>query len=100
MKSILRYEAYVDDGPQHYPFRGEVRKVASIRRVVNGRSRAVVEFWAETGDLMDDATPVRRTLEVFGTGHPIPVEAVWRGTCDRNPEGDVWHLYELTGGGK
>jgi hypothetical protein len=34
---------------------------------------------------------------VFGTGQPLPEDAGWRGTCDRTPDGLVWHLYELDG---
>lgn len=50
-----------------------------------------VEFWAE------DMGPSSRYLgcfRVFGTGHPLPPDALWAGTCTRTAEGLVWHLYE------
>jgi hypothetical protein len=51
-----------------------------------------VEFWAEC----TEGTPqVRRAFQVFGTGHPLPEDAVWTGTCDRTPDGLVWHLFEV-----
>ena len=51
-----------------------------------------VEFWAEHHDGM----PVfRRAYQVFGTGHDLPVDAQWVGTCQRLPSGLVWHLYEV-----
>lgn len=52
----------------------------------------VVEFWAEHDD---DAPAVARTFQVFGTGHPLPENAHYVGTCPRTPEGLVWHLYEI-----
>lgn len=38
---------------------------------------------------------VARTLQVLGTGHELPLSAVWRGTTARTDDGLVWHLYEL-----
>jgi hypothetical protein len=51
-----------------------------------------VEFWVEhtTG-----APAIKRWFRVFGTGHPLPDEARWIGTCARTPSGLVWHLYEV-----
>lgn len=97
MKSIFRYEVVVDDKPQRHLIQGEVRKVAAGYSMIDGRRRHVIEFWAETEKPAPDGTLLQRTFQVFGTGHPLPAEAVWRGTCDRTPEGLVWHLYELTG---
>lgn len=54
-----------------------------------------VEFWAEHSDGDHDRGP--RTFQVFGTGHPLPDGARWIGTCDRTPDGLVWHLYEVHG---
>lgn len=52
----------------------------------------VVEFWCEH---TDGAPEVKRAFQVFGTGHPLPPAAEWRGTCLRTRAGLVWHLYEL-----
>jgi hypothetical protein len=89
---MLRYQIAVTDEPQDFLIGGDPVHVAASRH-------NVVEFWAE-GDL----DPVlgcigegwrRRTLQVFGTGHPLPHQAIWVGTADRTREGLVWHLYEL-----
>lgn len=90
-RRVLRYEVFVDGGPQTVSLQsGPVLHVAASR---GGGNRHVVEFWVES-DANDLAQG--RVFEVFGTGHPLPDDAVWRGTTDRTPEGLVWHLYELT----
>lgn len=94
-RRMLRYEIFVEDGPQTVNLQGPVLHVAASRGGGEWVTRPVVEFWAE-GD------PSRRgeqcTFQVFGTGHRLPEGAVWRGTTARTPEGLVWHLYELTKG--
>lgn len=90
-RRMLRHEIFVDGGPQTVSLQdGPVRHVAASR---GGGGRQVVEFWVES-----DAKSLARgrVFEVFGTGHPLPGNAVWRGTTDRTPEGLAWHLYELT----
>lgn len=98
MKSIFRYEVLVNNKPQRHLIQGDVRKAVAGYRKVDGRTYHVVEFWAETEEPAPDGTALQRTFQVFGTGHPLPDSAVWRGTCDRTPDGLVWHLYELVGG--
>ena len=51
-----------------------------------------VEFWAE----FEEGKPsYQRAFRVFGTGHELPDEAAWVGTCPRTRNGFVWHLYEV-----
>lgn len=47
-------------------------------------------IWAE---VQTDAPKVRRRFRIFGTGHPIPDDFVYRGTALDVPF--VWHVYEL-----
>jgi len=59
--------------------------------VDNGSTLDEVDFWAEH----TDGAPKRaRRFQVFGTGHPLPPDARWVGTCPR-VSGLVWHLYEI-----
>jgi hypothetical protein len=51
-----------------------------------------VEFWAEH---TEGAPQVKRAFRVFGTGHPLPEDARWVGTCARMPNGLVFHLFEV-----
>jgi hypothetical protein len=37
----------------------------------------------------------RELCWAFGTGQPIPDGMRWVGTCNRTPDGFVWHLYEV-----
>lgn len=95
---MLRYEVAVSGRPQTFPIYGDGDPVhvAASRLGVGPSALHIVEFWAEADDGDDFRGPfARRTFQVFGTGHPLPDGAVWRGTCDRTPEGLVWHLYEL-----
>jgi hypothetical protein len=97
MRRMFRYEVPVDDREHRHVVHGEVRKVAT-QAWTPGRM-PVVEFWAENADPAPDGTLLQRTFQVFGTGHPLPENAQWRGTTDRDQAGLVWHLYELTGEG-
>jgi len=47
-----------------------------------------VHFWALAGA----GTPYTAKLRVFGTGHEVPLDAVYRGTAIAEPL--VWHLFE------
>lgn len=96
-RRMLRYEVEVNDRPQVIALQGPVLHVAGLIRGEGWEvpTTHVVEFWAE-GDPSQQRE--QRTFQVFGTGHPIPEGAVWRGTTARTPEGLVWHLYELTKG--
>lgn len=94
-RRMLRHEIKVNDRPQVIEVDGDVLHVAAAVTRGEYGSEHFVEFWAE-GTPGEAATP--RTFQVFGTGHPLPEGAAWRGTTARTPQGLVWHLYELTKG--
>jgi hypothetical protein len=84
-RAMFRYEIPVADGWKAISLGGDPVAVVSIA------DGAAVEFWAE------DAGPLSRQFRyfrVFGTGHPLPANARWVGTCPRTPSGLVWHLFE------
>lgn len=95
-RKMFRYEVPVDDQETKHIFSGEIRKVAT--QPWRPGETPVVEFWAEDVSPAPEGALLLRTFQVFGTGHPLPDGAEWRGTADRDPAGLVWHLYELTGG--
>lgn len=86
-RRMLRYEVPVDGHPRAFLLGDTPVHVAAA-------DVALVEFWAEGDSDLGD-TWTYHTFQVFGTGQPLPADAVWRGTTDRTPEGLVWHLYEL-----
>ncbi|MDT0306859.1 hypothetical protein RM780_07765 [Streptomyces sp. DSM 44917] len=92
VRRMLSYRVYVNDTPQRIAIGGDPVHVSAIRLGFGPDAPHVVQFWAE-GSLEEPGTP--RTFQVFGTGHPLPPGARWRGTTERTPEGLVWHLYEL-----
>jgi hypothetical protein len=59
----------------------------------------LVRFAAQDGklfvwaDIDTSERPTRRELAVYGTGAPIPMDAVYVGTCELGPF--IWHLFEL-----
>jgi hypothetical protein len=84
-RRMYRYEVPVDDQRHHFDLTfGPVAVRAADDRTV--------EFWAEH---QDDERAYRRAFQVFGTGHDLPDEAGWVGTCQRLPSGLVWHLFEV-----
>jgi hypothetical protein len=79
---IYRYEVPVDD--QWHAITG-----CSTPLHIDSRDPQVVEFWAwPRPDLP------ARFFRVFGTGHPIPDGAVYRGTTVAPGGVLVWHLLE------
>jgi hypothetical protein len=96
-RRMFRYVVRVDDLPHTFDlacggYSGPLHVAAS--RVAYAESDIhVVEFWAEHDP--DAYTPEPRSFQVFGTGHIIPDEMHWVGTCDRTADGLVWHLYEV-----
>jgi hypothetical protein len=86
-RAMFRYEVPIDDQPHTIPLSHSPVAVAAVK------SWFAVEFWAES---TRRATQVERAFQVFGTGHPLPEDARWIGTCPRSEEGLVWHLYEVT----
>jgi hypothetical protein len=106
-RRMFRYVVRVDDQPHTFNlacsgYSGPLHVAASLGRPGNIEEPAeigdaaihVVEFWAEHDP--DSFGEQPRTFQVFGTGHPIPDGMSWVGTCDRTPDGFVWHLYEVT----
>lgn len=83
-RRMFRYVVPVDDRPHL------VLLTSSPVHVAGGRTLDEVEFWAEH---VSGAPEVARAFQVFGTGHPLPDDARWTGTCARTA-GLVWHLYE------
>ncbi len=88
---MFRYVVSVDDQPHVVPLSHSPVAVAAAPHGTYGWA---VEFWAEH---TQGAPAVKRTFKVFGTGHPLPEDAKWIGTCARTPGGLVWHLYEIGG---
>lgn len=84
-RRMFRYVVPIDDQPHTIPLSHDPVAVAAA-----GDS---VEFWAEH---TRGATQVARGFQVFGTGHRLPEDARWIGTCQRTRTGLVWHLYEVT----
>lgn len=90
-RRMFRYVIPVDDRPHLVLLTG------SPVHVAGGQTLDEVEFWAEH---VSGAPEVARAFQVFGTGHPLPRDARYAGTCPRTPEGIVWHLYERAGDGE
>lgn len=86
---MFRYQVPVDDKPHIIALSHSPVAVAAVQ---TGLYTFVVEFWCEH---TEDAPPSKRTFKVFGTGHPLPEDAKWIGTCPRTEAGLVWHLYEI-----
>ena len=84
-RMIFRYTVPVDDQAWTFDLTGDPVHVA------NGITLDEVDFWAER---TIGAAATARRFQVFGTGHPLPENARYVGTCPRM-SGLVWHLYEL-----
>ncbi len=85
-RRMFRYVVSIDDQPHVIPLSHNPVAVAAI-------GNFSVEFWAEH---TESAPQIYRAFQVFGTGHPLPENARWIGTCARTADGLVWHLYEVT----
>jgi hypothetical protein len=83
MNRVYRYEVPVDGKWHAFTLSGPIVKVASR----NGATDRV-HFWALEGA----GTPFTAMLRVYGTGHDVPEETVYRGTAIAEPF--VWHLFE------
>jgi hypothetical protein len=86
-RMMYHYVIPVDDQPHVFPLSHSPVAVAAT-------GSQFVEFWAEH---TEGAPKVYRAFQVFGTGHPLPDDARWVGTCARTALGLVWHLYERDG---
>lgn len=93
MRRVFRYQVVVGDRPTTITLTSDPRHVEAERLGVGPQAPHLVAFWAEYED--DAGSGLKRTFQVYGTGHPIPDGARYWGTTARTPEGLVWHLYEL-----
>lgn len=59
---------------------------------VDYQMTGMVTIWAESADNEKKAP---RKFSVFGTGHTIPKEGSYVGTCIDRFTSLVWHLYEF-----
>ena len=80
---VYRYEVPVDDSWHDVELSGPIVKVACRNGV-----RSVVHVWALAGV----GTPYIARLRLFGTGHEVPDDIMYRGTAIAEPL--VWHLFE------
>jgi hypothetical protein len=86
-RTIFRYTVPVDGKPWTQWLTSDPVAVA------NGVTPDEAEFWAE---FTAGAPKAPRRFQVFGTGHPLPLNA--RCICISaawTPDGVCWHLYEL-----
>lgn len=86
-RRMYRYEVPVDDKPHPFKLGGHPGRVEAV----GSGATHVVEFWAQH----HDGYGLTRHFQVFGTGHPVPGDATWRGTTGRTADGLVWHLFEV-----
>lgn len=84
-RKMYRYTIPVDAQPHVVQLTNEPLHVDS------GATIDEVDFWAEHDE---GALEYPAAFQVAGTGHPLPDEAVYVGTCPR-VRGLVWHLYRL-----
>jgi hypothetical protein len=84
MRIMGRFTMPVDDDSHGFRMRATPAHVVAV-------TPDRIEFWAETDT--EDPGPVR-VFRVFGTGHPLPTNVKYVGTCQRIA-GLVWHLYEV-----
>ena len=82
---VYRYEVPVDDRFHLVQIEGDPLYVAC-------RQIDVVEFWAMSND--DDASWVRRSFTVVGTGHSFEEGLLYWGTAVAPGGQPVWHLLE------
>lgn len=85
-RKMYRYVVSVDDQPH-------VVRLSHSPVAVAALGAWSVEFWAEH---TEGASQTERAFQVFGTGHPLPEDARWVGTCARTESGLVWHLYQVS----
>lgn len=87
-RRVLRFEIPIDDQPHKLPS-GRVVMVSENRRGFPNR----VEVWVDTEEGENLARGTSQKLQVFGTGHPVPEDALWVGSCRADPL--VWHVFEV-----
>jgi hypothetical protein len=77
-RRMFRYSVPIDDHPHIVELSG-ISDAYGPLHVANADDLAV-EFWAEHDD---QALTRPRVFQVFGTGHALPEDAAWIGTCDQ-----------------
>jgi hypothetical protein len=85
MKVVYKYAVSPHNGKAV-----ELPRPAKIVKV--GMQGDTLMLWAEHGVPDANTSHVTRHFDVFGTGHPIPEDAVHVGTFFDGPF--VWHVYE------
>lgn len=92
MKRVLRYRIKVDGGPQVFRTEADsdALRVEAVPLDLAEDGGHYVDFW-----MISFGQETEHTYEVFGTGHPIPDNALWQGTTARTSDGLVWHLFQL-----
>jgi hypothetical protein len=87
-RAVYRYEVPIDGRAHPLDLNGFPLRVAVQT------DTQVMEFWAEHWEERPTET---LHFQVYGTGHPVPHDAVYWGTADR-VLGLVFHLYEVSHG--
>ena len=85
-KRVLRYEVPVDGESHLIPT--EWYHVVHV----DTRNPEIVEIWAED---IEGETHKGVCVQVFGTGHEIPITALHLGSVVTDSGNLVWHLYEV-----
>ncbi len=85
-KRVLKWNVPVDDRP-HPTGAG---KVLYVQCQYGPDS---VQVWTEESELTAGA---ERQVQVFGTGHQVPFDAIYLGTAVAMDGALVWHLYDVT----
>lgn len=85
-KRVLKWNVAVDDTPQ-------VIGAGKVLHVACQFSPESVQVWTEESALTEGA---QRTVQVYGTGQPIPFDAVYLGSTVTGNGALVWHLYDVT----
>jgi hypothetical protein len=88
-RAVLKWDVPVDDQP-HEVGGGEVVSVACQHP--DHRPDVVTIWTIETRPALTDP---KRTVQVYGTGHPLPFFAIPLGTAIVMSGNLVWHLMEL-----
>lgn len=89
-----RHTVVVDGGPQVIAIGGDPLHVEATRVGLGPHAPHAVDFWTlASWTAVDDR--LKRTFQVFATGHPIPPQARYWGTTGRTHDGLVWHLFEI-----
>lgn len=86
MKTIWKYKIPINDDIHEI----RIPLNAKILKVDHQDNPQIIVMWAE---VTDNAPRIIKHYRVFGTGHEIPNDSLWMGTCQIGKF--VWHLYEL-----